>query len=486
MASFALGLAASASAPYAVAIGPYTEANGEKQIALGAYNIPDNSSTYCLIVGNGDDQDNPSNALTIDWNGNTEIAGNIKASGIQALTASNGSTYSLGSAGQALMSNGTNTYWGDITAGAGGNAKIFYGTCSTAAATTAKVVTCADFTSADLVKGALIYVTFDNSNTGAVGSLTMSVNGTAAKSIKHLKNGGLSNLAGAGHLCANQTYLFTYDGTYWVTELEYNTDNNDTSQMYIRHNGGTYVPSTALYKYQILFSKNETTLIPANAVSGSTGTTKTLTTDAFNPFLPIYYYSTTTTVNSGSAISASYLWCAHGKADLRYAFNLVTTLTPNKDVYIVAQMVSPSTCKLATEVNPITQTLPTTEDGYIYIKLGLARTTIEISLTYDHPIFQYNNGALCPYGISTTLKFTGKSVAVSAWSADSTYSGFGFKANISCKGVTTKHVPSVIFDYNELISGNFCPFADSSANTVTIYCKTKPSGTITIPTIYCV
>ena len=108
-----------------------------------------------------------------------------------------------------------------------GNAKIFKGTCATAAATTAKVVTCPLFKSTDLVKGTLIFVTFDYTNSGAVGSLTMNVNSTGAKSIKKLINNtaiASSNLSHAGELKANQTYLFEYDGTYWVcTTLDYNS-----------------------------------------------------------------------------------------------------------------------------------------------------------------------------------------------------------------------------------------------------------------------
>ena len=153
---------------------------------------------------------------------------------------SSSTEYGPGSSGQVLKSNGTTVYWGDI-----GNAKIFYGTCSTAAATTAKTVTCADFTSADLVKGVIIYVTFNNTNSGAVGSLTMSVNGTTAKPIKHLRNGSLNNIPSAGYLLTNQTYLFTYDGTNWVTDLEYNSDSN-TLQRTFRSSTNVELPIAAI------------------------------------------------------------------------------------------------------------------------------------------------------------------------------------------------------------------------------------------------
>lgn len=106
-----------------------------------------------------------------------------------------------------------------------GNAKIFHGTCSSEGSATAKIVDCAEFTSENLVTGALIFVTFAETNSGAVASLTMSVNSTTAKPIKKQGNASsTNNLANAGELRANSTYLFQYDGTNWVCmTLDYNS-----------------------------------------------------------------------------------------------------------------------------------------------------------------------------------------------------------------------------------------------------------------------
>jgi len=54
-----------------------------------------------------------------------------------------------------------------------------YGTCDTAAATAAKVVTCANFTT--LMTGITIHVKFTYSNTNA--APTLNVNSTGAKNI---------------------------------------------------------------------------------------------------------------------------------------------------------------------------------------------------------------------------------------------------------------------------------------------------------------
>ena len=53
-----------------------TNANGEAQTSIGKWNIADYNNEYALIIGNGS-QGTPSNALTVDWSGNVEAAGDV-------------------------------------------------------------------------------------------------------------------------------------------------------------------------------------------------------------------------------------------------------------------------------------------------------------------------------------------------------------------------------------------------------------------------
>ena len=50
-----------------------TLASSNYQTAIGKYNVEDTNNTYALVIGNGTDDDNRSNALTVDWNGNIKI-----------------------------------------------------------------------------------------------------------------------------------------------------------------------------------------------------------------------------------------------------------------------------------------------------------------------------------------------------------------------------------------------------------------------------
>ena len=99
---------------------------------------------------------------------------------------------------------------------------IHYGVCSTAAATTTKVVACTGFTK---VTGAWIAVKFTVTNTGAVASLQLNVNGTGGSPIKY-RNG---NLPSASTLTAQRVYLFVYDGTNYqlVGDLDTTIANTD-------------------------------------------------------------------------------------------------------------------------------------------------------------------------------------------------------------------------------------------------------------------
>ena len=88
---------------------------------------------------------------------------------------------------------------------------VQYGTSSTDAGTGAKAVSCTTFLSTYLTQGAIVAVKFDNTNSAAVGDLTLNVNNTGAKPIQYIYNGSLSNLPNANYLKKDQIYLLNYD-----------------------------------------------------------------------------------------------------------------------------------------------------------------------------------------------------------------------------------------------------------------------------------
>lgn len=113
----------------------------------------------------------------------------------------------------------------DLTNTSGGF--ITYCTCSTAAATAAKVVT---LDSGDsnwaLRKGAIIGVKFTNSNTAS--SVTLNVNSTGAKSI-YYNNAAYTGSSNSICGYANRYTFYMYDGTYWVWISDGRHDGNDNT-----------------------------------------------------------------------------------------------------------------------------------------------------------------------------------------------------------------------------------------------------------------
>lgn len=137
---------------------------------------------------------------------------------------------------------------------------VFYGTCTTAAATTAKVVTCDDFN--ELVTGATIHVKFTYQYTESV-TPTLNVNSTGAKSIT-VGTYTSGNMTLTKHPTWNnkQVVSFTYDGTNWCMN-EYFERNTDTEV--------TQTESTTNADYEVLLSGTASTVTRTEGSLKSSG-----------------------------------------------------------------------------------------------------------------------------------------------------------------------------------------------------------------------
>ena len=204
-------------------------------------------------------------------------------------------------------------------------------------------------------------------------------------------------------------------GGRWEVMNLYDSGNSNDSAGYIRYWGSETLlkVTTITYGYQLLFSSGDgEQYIPANTTKKSTANNKSnITTAAIDIFGHIFYHSTDEDISAGSSIRFDRAWLFY-RIDLRYSFNIASTLTAGKDVYLV---VIPQSNTMATLRNPgatgdnakatatganagpITQTLPNSDDGFLYIKLGKAYNTYCIVLDYEHPIYWYKNNELKVY-----------------------------------------------------------------------------------------
>ena len=104
------------------------------------------------------------------------------------------------------------------------NRRGFYGTCTTAAATAAKVVTLGSTAGWELVAGTIVGVKFSYTNTAS--NPTLNVNSSGAKSIIYnTYTITTSNLNKAGY--ASRIEYYMYDGSHWVW-INWSADDNST------------------------------------------------------------------------------------------------------------------------------------------------------------------------------------------------------------------------------------------------------------------
>ncbi len=207
----------------------------------------------------------------------------------------------------------------------------------------------------------------------------------------------------SGTVYNNSASSSSISGCWVVT----NDVDNDTTNSYMitdYYRNGWYVKEQ-LYRYHVLLTTFDKKLVPiSNGNDQRTSTTKTYTTQEFDPFGPIFYYNSTTSVTANSRLAGdSILELKHHNFDIRYSFNIHgSPLTLGQPVFIVADIQSNGSAKLAS--TPIATALPSTADGHIYIYLGQANTstatpsstdTYTISLMVDHPVYQYKNGKIC-------------------------------------------------------------------------------------------
>jgi hypothetical protein len=157
---------------------------------------------------------------------------------------------------------------------------VAYGTCSTAAATAAKVVTVSNNTNWALTAGSIITILFSNTNTAE--NPTLNVNGTGAKAIKYCGSTvATSNLNYGGY--KNRPQVFMYDGTsYHFISWGYESGNTNTLLRTYKDESSTYpilASRTAASSWDATYESVYGTIATNITMTPSTGT---ITATAFS------------------------------------------------------------------------------------------------------------------------------------------------------------------------------------------------------------
>ena len=285
----------------------------------------------------------------------------------------------------------------------------------------------------------------------------------------------------------NYTMMFTYDSTRvegggWILYRGYNSNDN-TIGYQLRTNSMSLPMKSITYRYRLLFeSADGEHFVPANSSTSTNATaSRTVCQDAINPFGTIRYYGTTASVAAGSRPSATNLWQQYG-ITLGYSFNrtgAALTLTSWKPVYVKCAPQSDGSA-IIDSTTPYVQDLPTTEDGKIYIYLGVAYSATNIELTAYHPVYWYKDGQIRPY--TNALASSGGVTSWNGQTGDVTYTAPVTSVNGNTGAVTvteglapligTTSTVTVAQVMTALGEGrDVCLSADSTFNQVNITLK---------------
>ena len=281
---------------------------------------------------------------------------------------------------------------------------IQYGECNSTSTSTVFTATIQGITS--YYDG--LTVILKNGVVTSAANFTIDINGLGAKAVYSNMATGNSTTPTAPSrettiFNLNYTMMFVYSSTIveggaWICYRGYDANTN-TIGYQVRSNSSSLPMSSIVYRYRLLFtSADGTKFVPANNSTSTNATSaRTVCQDKIDPFGRIAYYGATASVASGSRPSAANLWDMYA-INFGYSFQKSPNyaLTAWKPVYLKC---APQTdgSAIIDSATPFTQALPTTEDGKIYIFLGVAYSGTSIELLLHHHVYYYKDGQVRPW-----------------------------------------------------------------------------------------
>jgi len=195
------------------------------------------------------------------------------------------------------------------------------------------------------------------------------------------------------HLPIGTVVILVYDGTYWVW-ADY--DGGTTYETYTSAKQLVGAQTITRYKFCIEGSDGKIYQLTDGDV---TTTTKTILAVDLKIGGGIYWNRLGSSL-SANAITQYYLSIAQNNTESARTYNATSGFTQGLPIYLVGIMQANGSFRLdnSSFTSFYTQTLPTTDDGKIYIYLGVVTETNGTTyLMPDHPIYQYKNGSLRLY-----------------------------------------------------------------------------------------
>lgn len=133
-------------------------------------------------------------------------------------------------------------------------------------------------------------------------------------------------------------------------------------------------------------------------ITAGTGTTKVINTCVFRLSTGIFWNGYTSSVAANARIPAAYQHISVSTSVLNYTHNGISSPLAYKPFYLKAKIGTDQdtfTLDNSSYTSFLTQTLPTTDDGFIYIYVGMLYDNANnFILEPYHPIYYYKEGAL--------------------------------------------------------------------------------------------
>lgn len=280
---------------------------------------------------------------------------------------------------------------------------ILFGTVDSTSTSTVFTATVPGLT--ELVDGTCVML--KNGVVTSASGFTLNVNDLGAKPA-------YSNMASATRettiFNVAYTMLFIYDenrvaGGAWVCYRGYDSNTN-TIGYQLRTNSSTLPAQAKFYRYRLLFtSADGKKWVPANTSTSTNATSsRSVNQTPIDPFGSIVYYGTTTAIEANANVTAAQLWQQY-TLTFGYSFNrtgAALTLAYPAPVYIKCAPQADGSA-IIDDTTPYVQSLPSSEDGKIYIFLGIAYSATAVEMKIEHPVYEYKDGAIRQYVNKPTL-----------------------------------------------------------------------------------
>lgn len=279
---------------------------------------------------------------------------------------------------------------------------VYYGECDSTSTSTKFTATIAGIS--EYYDGLTIIL--KNGVVTSASGFTININGLGAKpSYSNMTTGNsvtptnptrdttIFNINYAMFIIYSSTIV---SGGGWIMYRGYDANTN-TLGYQLRTNSSVLPTTHRTRYYRMLFtSANNKKWVPANTQYDNSATSaKTVNQEPINPFGPIVYLGNSTNYNANADIPAASIWQQYALT-FGYSFNrtgAALTLTTKTPVYVKCAPQSNGSA-IIDSTTPIVQTLPSTEDGKIYIFLGIAYSATNIELQMVHPVYYYKDGAI--------------------------------------------------------------------------------------------